>query len=171
MFVSVFLVVPYFIFQLWSFVAPGLYEHEKKILWWVMCLSSLLFYLGVGFAYYIVFPLMFKFLMSFLPSGVTAMPDIREYLDFCMRLFLAFGIAFQVPVAVMILMYTGIADIATLEKNRPYVIVAAFIIAMIIAPPDVLSQILLALPMCLLYEVGVFLGKKLIVTSHRIHSN
>lgn len=166
MFVSIFLAVPYFIFQTWTFVAAGLYKNEKKILWVLMIFSSLLFYLGMIFAYFIVFPLIFKFFTSFTPIGVVSMPDISQYLDFCLKLLFAFGIAFEVPVAVIILMYAGITSVETLRAIRPYVIVASFIIGMLLTPPDVLSQILLAVPMCLLYELGIVLGDYLMKKNH-----
>lgn len=158
-FVSIFLGVPYWVYQTWTFIAAGLYENEKKLLWLLMILSSILFYVGMSFAYFIVFPLVFKFFLSFAPTGVMVMPDISEYLGFCMKMLFAFGLAFEVPVAVIILLYAGLTSIHKLRELRPYVIVIAFIVGMLLTPPDVLSQILLAIPICLLYELGILIGK------------
>ena len=161
MIASVFIAMPYFIYQAWMFIASGLYNHEKRILWIMMILSSLLFYCGIIFVYFVIFPILFKFFLTVAPESVTAMPDISQYLDFCLKLMLAFGLTFEIPVIVTLLIYFGITSEKSLRDARPYVIVGAFILAMFLTPPDVLSQILLAIPMCLLFELGILLGRYL----------
>lgn len=152
----VFLAVPYLLYQVWSFVAPGLYVHEKRLVAPLMVSSTALFYLGVAFAYYVVFPLVFKFFTSAAPAGVQVSTDIGRYLDFVITIFFAFGIAFEVPVATVLVVAVGITTPADLRKMRPYVFVGAFVIGMFLTPPDVISQTLLAIPMWLLYEAGIF---------------
>ncbi len=159
LYVALFLSVPFLLHQAWSFVAPGLYLHEKRFAAPLLLSSVALFYLGVSFAYFVVFPLMFKFLESITPEGVLMMTDIGQYLDFVMALFLAFGAAFEIPIAVLLLVWTGFATAESLVNKRPYVIVGCFVVGMILTPPDVLSQILLAVPMWLLYEIGVFFSR------------
>lgn len=156
----VFLAVPYLLYQIWSFVAPGLYSHEKKLVAPLLVSSTLLFYLGVAFAYFVVFPLVFGFFTSVAPEGVTVSTDIGRYLDFVITLFFAFGIAFEVPVATVLVVAVGITTPDQLVKIRPYVFVAAFIIGMFLTPPDMISQTLLAIPMWLLYEVGIVFSRK-----------
>ncbi|MFK8083034.1 MAG: twin-arginine translocase subunit TatC [Granulosicoccus sp.] len=156
----VFLAVPYLLYQIWSFVAPGLYSHEKKLVVPLLVSSTLLFYLGVAFAYFVVFPLVFGFFTSVAPEGVTVSTDIGRYLDFVITLFFAFGIAFEVPVATVLVVAVGITTPEQLVKIRPYVFVAAFIIGMFLTPPDMISQTLLAIPMWLLYEVGIIFSRK-----------
>lgn len=156
----VFLAVPYLLYQIWSFVAPGLYSHEKKLVVPLLVSSTLLFYLGVAFAYFVVFPLVFGFFTSVAPEGVTVSTDIGRYLDFVITLFFAFGIAFEVPVATVLVVAVGITTPDQLVKIRPYVFVAAFIIGMFLTPPDMISQTLLAVPMWLLYEVGIVFSRK-----------
>lgn len=156
----VFLSVPYLLYQIWSFVAPGLYSHEKKLVAPLLISSTLLFYLGVAFAYFVVFPLVFGFFTSVAPEGVTVSTDIGRYLDFVITLFFAFGIAFEVPVATVLVVAVGITTPDQLVKIRPYVFVAAFIIGMFLTPPDMISQTLLAIPMWLLYEVGIVFSRK-----------
>ncbi|MFK7993114.1 MAG: twin-arginine translocase subunit TatC [Granulosicoccus sp.] len=156
----VFLAVPYLLYQIWSFVAPGLYSHEKKLVVPLLVSSTLLFYLGVAFAYFVVFPLVFGFFTSVAPEGVTVSTDIGRYLDFVITLFFAFGIAFEVPVATVLVVAVGITTPEQLVKIRPYVFVAAFIIGMFLTPPDMISQTLLAIPMWLLYEVGILFSRK-----------
>lgn len=156
----VFLAVPYLLYQIWSFVAPGLYSHEKKLVAPLLISSTLLFYLGVAFAYFVVFPLVFGFFTSVAPEGVTVSTDIGRYLDFVITLFFAFGIAFEVPVATVLVVAVGITTPEQLVKIRPYVFVAAFIIGMFLTPPDMISQTLLAIPMWLLYEVGIVFSRK-----------
>ena len=159
LYVALFLSVPFLLHQAWSFVAPGLYLHEKRFAAPLLVSSVALFYLGVAFAYFVVFPLMFKFLASITPAGVMMMTDIGQYLDFVMALFLAFGAAFEIPIATLLLVWTGFATPQSLVDKRPYVIVGCFVIGMVLTPPDVLSQILLAVPMWMLYEVGIFFAR------------
>ena len=156
----VFLAVPYLLYQIWSFVAPGLYSHEKKLVVPLLVSSTVLFYLGVAFAYFVVFPLVFGFFTSVAPEGVTVSTDIGRYLDFVITLFFAFGIAFEVPVATVLVVAVGITTPEQLVRIRPYVFVAAFIIGMFLTPPDMISQTLLAVPMWLLYEVGIVFSRK-----------
>jgi sec-independent protein translocase protein TatC len=160
-YVALFLGIPFVLHQVWSFVAPGLYRHEKRFAVPLLISSVALFYLGVSFAYFVVFPLMFGFLASVTPEGVAMMTDIGQYLDFVMAMFLAFGFAFEIPIATVLLVWTGIATPRSLVEKRPYVIVGCFVIGMVLTPPDVLSQILLAVPMWMLYEVGVVFSRLL----------
>ena len=155
----VFLAVPYLLYQVWAFVAPGLYTHEKKLVMPLMVSSTLLFYAGVLFAYFVVFPLVFGFFTAVAPEGVEVSTDIGRYLDFVITLFFAFGIAFEVPVATVLVVAVGITTPEQLTKIRPYVFVAAFIIGMFLTPPDIISQTLLAVPMWLLYEVGIVFSR------------
>jgi sec-independent protein translocase protein TatC len=148
-------VLPYVLYQVWAFVAPGLYSHEKKMVLPLVISSTLLFLIGVGFCYYIVIPAMSKFIQAFAPTAITAAPDIEQYFGFVLTLFLVFGIAFEVPVAVIVLVRIGIVTIDQLRKWRGYFIVGSFIVAAVVTPPDVISQLALAVPMCLLYEIGI----------------
>ena len=157
--VSVFVAVPVILYQIWAFVAPGLYKHEKKLVMPLLFSSSLLFYLGVAFAYYIVFPLVFSFFTKVAPAGVEVATDIASYLDFVLALFMAFGIAFEIPVAIILLCWTGVTDVESLKTKRPYIVVAAFVVGMLLTPPDMISQTLLAIPMCLLFEIGLFFAR------------
>ncbi|MCL9776485.1 twin-arginine translocase subunit TatC [Vibrio methylphosphonaticus] len=156
---SIFLSVPFILHQVWSFVAPGLYKHEKRLVMPLMFSSSLLFYCGVAFAYFVVFPLVFGFFTAISLGGVEFATDISSYLDFVLALFLAFGIAFEVPVAIILLCWTGATDVKSLKEKRPYIVVGAFIVGMMLTPPDMISQTLLAIPMCLLFEVGLFFAR------------
>lgn len=155
---AVFVTVPYILYQVWAFVAPGLYRHERQLVWPLLISSTLLFYLGTAFAYFVVFPLVFAFFAAITPSGVAMMTDIGEYLDFVLTLFFAFGAAFEVPVATILLIRTGITTQEALREKRPYVIVGAFVIGMLLTPPDILSQILLAVPIWFLFELGLLLS-------------
>lgn len=155
---SLFLAVPIILHQVWGFIAPGLYKHEKRVALPLLVSSIFLFYGGMAFAYFLVFPLMFHFFASVTPDGVAMMTDINEYLDFVLTLFFAFGVAFEIPVATFLVLWVGIVDIDTLRKSRPYVIVGCFVVGMVLTPPDIFSQTLLAVPMWLLFEVGVFFG-------------
>lgn len=157
--VAVFVSVPYLLYQIWAFIAPALYQHEKRLIFPLLFSSTLLFYLGVAFAYYGVFPVAFKLFVSTSPEGVNIATDISSYLDFVLGLFLAFGICFEVPVATILLVWAGITSVQDLKSKRPYVIVANFAIAAVLTPPDVVSQTMLAIPMCLLFELGVFCAK------------
>lgn len=159
---SIFLAVPFILYQAWAFIAPGLYRHEKRLAFPLLLSSVVLFYTGMVFAYYVVFPLVFGFLTSTAPEGVAVMTDISKYLDFVLKLFFAFGIAFEVPIATILLVLAGITTPESLTEKRPYIIVGAFVIGMLLTPPDVISQTLLALPMWLLFEVGVFFSRILV---------
>jgi sec-independent protein translocase protein TatC len=156
------LTVPFLLYQIWAFVAPGLYKHEKKLVVPLVVSSVLLFYAGMAFAYFVVFPMVFKFLVGFLPPGVQMMTDIKAYLDFVFSMFFAFGIAFEVPVAVVILVLVGAVQPQTLSDKRAYVFLGCFVVAAVLTPPDVASQFMLALPMYGLFEVGLFVA-------HRMH--
>ena len=156
---SIFVAMPYILHQLWSFIAPGLYSSEKKIAMPLLTSSILLFYAGIAFAFYIVFPLIFSFFTSAAPEGVTIMTDINRYLDFVLKLFFAFGLAFEIPIATLLLVWTGATTVDNLKKKRPYVIVGCFVFGMLLTPPDVISQILLAIPMWLLYEAGIVFSR------------
>ncbi len=155
---SIFISVPYLFYQLWAFIAPGLYRHEKALVVPLLATSTVLFYLGVAFAYFVVFPLMFAFFTAAAPTGVTVMTDIAHYLDFVLKLFMAFGLAFEVPIATVLLIKTGLASRHSLQQKRPYVIVGAFVLGMLLTPPDVISQVLLAVPIWLLFELGLLMS-------------
>lgn len=157
--VAVFIAMPYLLYQLWAFVAPGLYRHEKRLAVPLLASSILLFYLGMVFAYFVVFPLVFGFFASVTPEGVQQMPDIAFYLEFVLKLFFAFGIAFEIPIATILLVAAGATTPAALAQKRPYVIVGVFIAGMLLTPPDVISQTLLAIPMWLLYELGILFSR------------
>ena len=144
---AMFISMPYTLYQLWAFVAPALYQQEKKIAVPLFCASVILFYTGMAFAYYLVFPLVFMFFTSVAPEGISVMPDIRAYLDFVLKLFMAFGLSFQIPIAVVILSWIGTVNPNKLAKKRPYVFVLCFVIGMLLTPPDIISQALLAIPM------------------------
>lgn len=155
---SVFIVIPYILYQIWAFIAPGLYKNEKRLIAPLMFGSTLLFYAGICFAYYVVFPLAFQFFTSIAPQGVTIATDISSYLDFILKIFFAFGIAFEIPIAIILLCWTGVTTPQKLRAKRPYIVVAAFVIGMLLTPPDIISQTLLALPMLLLFELGVIIA-------------
>jgi sec-independent protein translocase protein TatC len=156
---AVFLSMPYLLYQLWSFVAPGLYQHEKRLAIPLLVSSIFLFYLGMLFAYYVVFPLVFSFLTGTAPDGVAVMTDISHYLDFVLTLFFAFGIAFEIPIATILLVAAGITTPEDLGRKRPYVIVGVFVAGMLLTPPDVISQTLLAFPMWILFELGIVFSR------------
>jgi sec-independent protein translocase protein TatC len=162
LFVALFIAMPYVLFQVWAFVAPGLYKREKRFAIPLVVSSILLFYAGVAFAYFVVFPLMFSFLTTTAPTGVQVMTDITNYLDFVLLLFFAFGIAFEMPVATVLLASTGLVRVETMAKNRGYVLLGIFVIAAFLTPPDALSQTAMAVPMWLLYEVGIILSRILL---------
>ena len=161
LFAAVFIAMPYLLTQLWGFIAPGLYKQEQRLAQPLLISSILLFYMGTAFAYFVVFPLIFGFFNAVTPEGVAVMTDISRYLDFVLKLFFAFGLAFEVPVATVLLIWSGFASVEKLKKNRPYVIVSAFVLGMLLTPPDVISQILLALPIWLLFEAGLFFSNRL----------
>ena len=156
---SVVLAAPVLLYQIWAFVAPGLYKHEKRLVTPLLVSSTVLFYLGMAFAYFVVFPLVFGFFNRVAPEGVEVIPDIGRYLDFIITIFLAFGIAFEVPVATILLVAIGATTPDDLAKKRPYFIVCAFVVGMFLTPPDVISQTLLALPMWVLFEIGIFFSR------------
>lgn len=156
---SIFLAMPVVLYQVWSFVAPGLYKHERRLVFPLLVTSSLLFYLGMAFAYFVVFPLMFAFFQAVAPEGVAIMPDISSYLNFVLKIFFAFGLAFEVPIATILLVWTGFTTPDQLVSKRPYIIVGAFVFGMMLTPPDIISQTLLALPMWVLFELGVIFSR------------
>lgn len=156
--ISIFVAMPYILYQIWSFVAPGLYNNEKRLIAPLMLGSTLLFYGGIAFAYFIVFPVVFAFFSSVAPEGVVIATDISSYLDFILKLFFAFGAAFEIPVAIILMCWTGITTPASLREKRPYVVVGAFILGMLLTPPDIISQTMLAVPMLLLFEVGIVIA-------------
>lgn len=158
---AIFMAMPVVLYQIWGFVAPGLYQKEKRIAMPLLASSVLLFYAGAAFAYFVVFPLIFAFFTSVGPDNVQVMTDINSYLDFVLKLFLAFGIAFEMPIASVILIWTGVTSSESLAQKRPYIIVGCFVFGMLLTPPDVISQSLLAIPMWLLFELGIFFGKLL----------
>jgi sec-independent protein translocase protein TatC len=151
--------LPYVLYQAWAFVAPGLYEHEKKFAMPLIVASSVLFFLGVAFCYFFVFGKVFAFIHDFAPKSITPAPDIEAYFSFVITMFLAFGITFEIPIVVIVLVRMGIVTVEKLREARPYVVVGAFVVAAVVTPPDVLSQFMLAVPMCLLYEAGLFLSR------------
>jgi sec-independent protein translocase protein TatC len=151
--------LPYVLFQAWAFVAPGLYEHEKKLALPIVVLSTVLFLLGVAFCYYFVFGKVFAFINDFAPKSITPAPDIEAYFSFVITMFLAFGVTFEIPIVVILLVRFGVVGVDKLKQARPYVIVGAFVVSAVVTPPDVLSQFMLAVPMCLLYEAGLFFSR------------
>ncbi len=157
--VAVFITVPVILYQAWAFIAPALYKHEKKLVMPLLLSSSILFYCGAAFAYFVVFPLVFSFFSSLSLSGVMPATDISSYLDFVLALFLAFGVAFEVPVAIILLCWTGATTVDGLKAKRQYVIVTAFVVGMLLTPPDIISQTVLAIPICLLFEVGLVFAR------------
>jgi sec-independent protein translocase protein TatC len=157
--VAIFICVPVVLYQFWAFVAPGLYKRERRMILPLLIASTLLFYLGVAFAYYVVFPLVFGFLTAAAPVGVAVMTDIGKYLDFVLTLFFAFGVCFEVPIFTIVLVWSGLVSRASLAEKRPYVIVGAFVIGMLLTPPDAISQTLLAVPMWMLFEIGLLFSR------------
>ncbi len=158
-FAAIFIAVPYILHQAWAFVAPGLYLREKKFALPLLFSSIALFYLGVAFAYFAVFPLVFQFMASVTPIGVTMMTDINSYLDFVLKLFFAFGFAFEVPIATLLVVWSGITTVESLTRKRPYIVVGCFVVGMLLTPPDIISQVLLALPTWILFEIGILLAR------------
>ena len=158
-FASIFLGMPFLLHQMWGFISPGLYKHEKRFAVPLLMSSVLLFYGGVAFAYFLVFPLMFQFFAGVTPDGVTMMTDINRYLDFILTMFFAFGLAFEIPIATMLLAWSGIASAKAMADKRPYVIVGCFVVSMLVTPPDVISQLLLAIPTWVLFEIGIFFAR------------
>ena len=157
--VAFLIALPYVLYQVWAFVAPGLYTHEKRLALPLVAASVFLFFVGMSFAYFLVFPTVFKFMANIAPEGVAWMTDIEKYLSFVMTTFLAFGVTFEVPVVVVVLVRMRVVELETLKEWRSYMIVAAFVIAAIFTPPDVISQLMLAIPLCLLYELGMLMAR------------
>ena len=157
--VAIVVSLPYTLYQVWAFVAPGLYAHERRFIGPLVVVSTLLFLMGMAFAYFLVFPVLFGFIATSAPIGVSVMTDIGSYLDFVTTMFVSFGLAFEVPIAVVILVKFNLVKVEALKEARPYVIVGAFIVGAILTPPDVISQVMLAVPLCLLYEAGVLASK------------
>lgn len=157
--VAIVVSLPYTLYQVWAFVAPGLYAHERRFVGPLVVVSTLLFLMGMAFAYFFVFPVLFGFITTSAPVGVSVMTDIGSYLDFVTTMFVSFGLAFEVPIAVLILVKFNLVKVEALKEARPYVIVGAFIVGAILTPPDVISQVMLAVPLCLLYEAGVLASK------------
>ncbi len=156
---SIFLAVPFIFYQIWSFIAPGMYRNEKRLAIPLLISSVILFYAGAAFAYYVVFPLVFGFFTSVGPENITIMTDINSYLDFVLKLFFAFGLAFEIPIATVIVIWAGITTADGLAEKRPYVVVGCFIFGMLLTPPDIISQSLLAIPMWILFELGIIFGR------------
>ncbi len=159
LFVSLSLAMPVVLYQAWGFIAPGLYKNERKLVYPLMVTSTILFAAGIAFAYYVVFPLMFAFFNAVAPEGVEIMTDISKYLDFVLKIFFAFGLAFEVPIATILLVWTGFTTPQALAEKRPYVIVGAFVLGMLLTPPDIISQTLLAIPMWILFELGIVFSR------------
>ncbi len=159
---SIVLAIPVILYHVWGFIAPGLYKHEKRLALPIIASSWLLFYLGMAFAYFVVFPLMFAFFTRVAPQGVAVMTDIGRYLDFVLKIFIAFGVAFEVPIITFVLVKMGITTADQLAAKRPYVIVGAFVIGMLLTPPDIISQFLLAIPVWLLFELGLLMSRVMI---------
>lgn len=157
--VAVFIAIPFVLHQAWAFVAPGLYDNEKALAIPILVSSVALFYAGAAFAYYVVFPLLFEFFTQTGPENVAVMTDINQYLNFVLKLFFAFGVAFEIPIATFLLILSGATTVESLSKKRPYIILGCFVVGMLLTPPDVISQSLLAIPMYLLYEVGLLFGR------------
>lgn len=156
---AVFFAMPYVLYQIWSFIAPGMYRHEKRLAIPLLGSSIILFYAGAAFAYFVVFPLIFAFFTSVAPDDIAIMTDINSYLNFVLKLFFAFGLAFEIPIAAVLMIWAGVTTPEALAGKRPYIIVGCFVFGMLLTPPDIISQSLLALPMWLLFEVGVYFGK------------
>lgn len=160
MMLSLAIAIPWVLYQVWAFIAPGLYSHEKRMAGPLVVAGTVLFYSGMAFSYFVVLPLVFAFLTGTAPEGVAVMTDISKYLDFVLTLFFAFGVAFQVPIATFLMVMAGVTTADSLAEKRPYIIVAAFVIGMMLTPPDIISQTLLALPMWLLFEIGLLLSRR-----------
>lgn len=169
-FVSVFIAIPFILYQFWSFIAPGLYRNEKKLIAPLLASSVLLFYAGIAAAYYVVLPVVFKFLTLTAPTEIQVMPDISLYLNLSLKLFFAFGMAFEIPIATILLIWSGATTPESLTAKRPYIIVACFVVGMLLTPPDVISQLMLAIPMWLLFEIGIVCGRMITSRSSEKHA-
>jgi sec-independent protein translocase protein TatC len=159
-YIAVFVAMPYILYQAWAFVAPALYKNEKRVAYPLLLSSIVLFYAGIAFAFFLVFPLLFRFFTSVAPAGVTVMTDISHYLDFILKMFFAFGLAFEIPIATILMVSAGIVSVESLAGKRPYIIVAAFVVGMLLTPPDVMSQVMLAVPILALFELGLFFSRR-----------
>jgi sec-independent protein translocase protein TatC len=168
---AIFLAMPFILYQFWAFMAPGLYQHERRMVVPLIISSTFLFYAGIVFAYFVVFPLIFAFLTGVAPQGVAVMTDISKYLDFVLKLVFAFGVAFEVPIATIILVWTGVTTPEKLSGKRPYIIVGAFVIGMLLTPPDIFSQTMLAIPMWILFEAGVFFSRRFVRNKEETEEN
>jgi sec-independent protein translocase protein TatC len=157
--VSFLIVLPYLLYQAWAFVAPGLYAHERKLVLPLVISSTFLFFAGMAFCYFVVFQTVFSFIAQFAPKSITVAPDIEAYFNFVLGMFIAFGVTFETPVVVVVLVMSGMISVEKLREIRSFVIVGAFIVAAVVTPPDVVSQLMLAIPLCLLYEVGIFFAR------------
>lgn len=157
-FAAVYITAPYWLYQIWTFISPALYHREQRVIWPLLISSSVLFYMGTLFAYFVVLPLVFHFILQVAPASVDVRPDIEKYFSFVMHTLFVFGLAFELPIAIMLLVWSGITSIKKLMQIRPYVIIAAFVLGMLLTPPDVISQILLAIPIWLLYELGLLMS-------------
>ncbi|PHM61768.1 Sec-independent protein translocase subunit TatC [Xenorhabdus ishibashii] len=157
--VSIFVSAPMILYQVWAFIAPALYKHERRLIMPLLFSSSILFYLGMAFAYFVVFPIVFGFFINTVPAGVVISTDISNYLSFVMALFMAFGVSFEIPIAIILLCWSGVVTPESLKRKRPYILVGAFVVGMLLTPPDVFSQTLLAVPMYLLFELGILLSQ------------
>ncbi len=164
---AIFLAVPFILWQMWAFIAPALYRHEKRFALPLLLLSTVLFYVGVAFAYFVVLPVFFSFIVHVAPHGVQVMTDITHYLDFVLTIFFAFGLAFEIPVAIVLMVWVGIITPETLTQKRPYVLIGTFVVAMLLTPPDVFSQTLLAVPIYGLFELGIFLSRVMVIRRRR----
>lgn len=167
---AIFLAMPWLLYQIWSFIAPGLYQHEKRLAMPLVMTSAVLFYAGVAFAYFVVFPLMFAFFTAVAPEGVSVMTDINAYLDFVLTLFFAFGLAFEVPIATVLMVWAGFTTPARLAGYRAYVLLGAFVFGMLLTPPDVISQTLLAVPVYLLFEAGIIMARVMVPGHKEVES-
>jgi sec-independent protein translocase protein TatC len=167
---ALFISMPWLLYQIWAFVAPGLYQHERRLALPLVVTSALLFYGGVAFAYFVVFPLMFAFFTAVAPQGVSVMTDINAYLDFVLTLFFAFGLAFEVPIATVLSVWAGFTTPARLAGHRPYVLLGAFVVGMLLTPPDVISQTLLAVPVYVLYEAGIIMARVMVPGHKEVES-
>ena len=158
-YMAIFLGIPFLLHEMWAFISPGLYSHEKRFAWPLLISSTLLFYSGIAFAHFIVFPIVFKFMATIVPPDILIMPDISQYLDFILKMFFGFGLAFQIPVATLLLAWSGLATAKSIAGKRPYAIIGCFVIGMLLTPPDVISQLLLAFPCWLLFELGIIAAR------------
>jgi len=168
---AIYVTVPYWLYELWSFISPALYKKEKKIGWVFLFVGSLLFYLGTLFSYFVVMPMVFHFFIKVAPLSVEVKPDISKYFSFVMRLFFAFGLAFETPVVILLMVWSGITTVGKLGRKRPYVIIGAFVVAMFITPPDIISQTMLAIPMWILFEIGLLMARWLLPESKSAGAN